>query len=62
MASVLRIQAETFRIRRSSSAEVGAAKASVKMMFPLVLCFLCVLLLIVGPILLKLSNTKEFLG
>jgi tight adherence protein C len=57
LADVLRIQAATSRVQRSAGAEEAAAKAATKLMFPLVLLFICVLALIVGPIALRFGES-----
>jgi tight adherence protein C len=56
LAEVLRIQASASRVQRSAGAEETAAKAANKLMLPLVLLFMCVLALIVGPIALRFSE------
>jgi tight adherence protein C len=55
VAEVLSIQASMSRNRRSVLAEESAAKAGVKMIGPLLLVFTAVLILILGPIMLKLG-------
>lgn len=57
LADVLRIQAEVSRQRRSVRAEEAAAKAAVSMIGPLLLVFIAILILIVGPIILTLKGT-----
>jgi len=57
LADVLRIQAATSRVQRSAGAEEAAAKAATKLMVPLVLLFVCVLALIVGPIALRFGDS-----
>ncbi len=57
LAEVLRIQAEVSRQRRTVLAEEAAAKASVSMIMPLVLVFLAILILITGPIIIRLSQS-----
>lgn len=56
LGQVLRIQAEASRQQRSMRAEEAASKASVKMMAPMVLLFAAIMLLIVAPMFLELSN------
>jgi tight adherence protein C len=56
VAEVLTIQAGVSRQRRSVAAEEAAARAGVAMVAPLMLLVLCVLLLLLGPIMLKLSK------
>lgn len=55
VADVLQIQATMSRMRRSAMAEEAAAKAAVKMVGPLMLMFVCIIALIVGPMIIKLS-------
>lgn len=57
VAQVLRIQAEVSRQRRSVRAEESAAKAGVAMVGPLLLVFVAILLLIVGPMALNISKS-----
>jgi tight adherence protein C len=57
VAKALRIQAEGMRIRRMQTAEERAAVLSVKMAFPLVLCFVPALLaVILGPALVGITE------
>lgn len=56
LAEVLRIQAEVSRQRRTVLAEEAAAKASVSMIIPLVLVFIAILILIAGPMVIRLSQ------
>ncbi|MBX3189252.1 MAG: type II secretion system F family protein [Labilithrix sp.] len=56
VAEVLSIQAATSRTRRSVRAEELAAKAGVKMTGPLMLIFLAVLALIVGPAMINITD------
>jgi tight adherence protein C len=56
VANVLVLQAETARLQRTVNAEVAASKASVKLIIPLALIFLCVLLLIVAPMVIRLQQ------
>jgi tight adherence protein C len=55
---VLRIQADVCRQRRSVRAEEQAAKAGTAMALPLVFIFVAVLLLIAGPMILKLKDNS----
>ena len=57
IASVLQIQASVSRLRRTVRAEESAAKAGVAMVGPLLLLFLCIMLLVMAPMLLLI--TKE---
>lgn len=56
VADVLAIQASTSRQRRSVAAEEAAAKAGVAMVAPLMLLFLSIMILLIGPIALTLSK------
>jgi tight adherence protein C len=56
VAEVLAIQATVSRTRRSVRAEEAAAKAGVALSGPLMLVFLSVLILILGPALLQLNG------
>jgi tight adherence protein C len=59
LAEVLRVQAASSRVNRSAGAEEAAAKAATKMLLPLVLLFVCVLSLIVGPVVLRFSESFQ---
>ncbi|HQY88654.1 MAG TPA: type II secretion system F family protein [Tepidisphaeraceae bacterium] len=57
----LRVQAESIRIKRQYAAEEMAAKASVKMSFPLVMfIFPATFVVIGGPVAIDLFNTSGF--
>lgn len=56
VANVLALQAETARLQRTVNAEVAASKASVKLIIPLALIFVCVLLVIVAPMVIRLRG------
>jgi tight adherence protein C len=56
IAPVLTIQAELLRRDRTANAEEQAAKAGVKMMGPLLLLFAAIIILLVGPMVMKLAN------
>ena len=56
VAQVLKIQAEVSRQRRSVRAEEAASKAGVAMVGPLMMVFLCILLLIVAPMVMKIQE------
>ncbi len=56
VAEVLLIQAATSRTRRSVRAEELASKAGVKMTGPLMLIFLAVLALIIGPAMINITD------
>jgi tight adherence protein C len=57
LGHVLRIQAEASRQSRSVRAEEAAAKASVKILAPLMLAFIAVILLIAAPMALQLTDS-----
>jgi tight adherence protein C len=58
IAQALRIHAESLRVKRQYAAEEVAAKASVKITFPLVMCiFPAMLIVIGGPAVIKLMNS-----
>jgi tight adherence protein C len=56
VADVLQIQATSSRTRRSVRAEEMAAKAGVAMTGPLVLVFACIMILIMGPMAMKMGQ------
>ncbi len=56
LAQVLTVQAESSRERRSVRAEEAAAKASVKLIVPLLLVFVAVCLLMFAPMVMELSS------
>ena len=58
VATALRVQADGLRNQRVQAAEERAAILSAKMTFPLVLCFLpSVLVVILGPAVVNLMET-----
>ena len=57
LSSVLKIQADSLRQRRSVRAEEAASRASLKIMGPMVLVFAAILLLIVAPMFLELRGS-----
>ena len=59
LADVLQVQAGMSRMRRSVKAEKSAAKAGVAMVGPLMLLMICVMLLILGPMFLKLGDQGD---
>lgn len=59
VADVLQIQAGVSRMRRTVNAEEAAAKAGVKMVGPLFLLFACIMLLVMGPMILKLAQQSD---
>lgn len=56
LAEILAVQARMLRMRRSVRAEEAAAKAAAKMMMPLMLIFCSILLLLLGPFAVRLSQ------
>jgi len=61
IAKALRIQADTLRSQRQANAEESAAKASVKMSFPLVLfIFPATFIVLAGPTVIGLLNSPLF--
>lgn len=56
VVSVLQIQAEVARRQRSVRAEEAATRASGMLMIPLFLVFVCVMLLVAGPMILTLMG------
>jgi tight adherence protein C len=58
VADVLQIQAGVSRMRRSVRAEELAAKAGVAMVGPLFLLFFCIMLLVMAPMVMKLSRVE----
>jgi tight adherence protein C len=53
LASVLTIQAQTQRLRRSVAAEETAAEAALMLLGPMTLIFLCVIVLLLGPVVVR---------
>ena len=61
IASALRVHAESLRISRQQAAEEQAAKASVKLTFPLVFfIFPAVLIVLAGPAAIGLFHSALF--
>ncbi|UJR82144.1 type II secretion system F family protein [Sandaracinus amylolyticus] len=50
LAEILKIQARVLRMRRSVLAEEAAARAAMQLMIPLVLIFVAIMLLVLGPV------------
>jgi tight adherence protein C len=53
LGSVLTIQAQTQRLRRSIAAEETAAEAALMLLGPMTLIFLCVIVLLLGPVVVR---------
>ncbi len=61
MAKVMRIQSDMMRMKRRQRAEEKARQAPVKMMFPLVFfIFPTILIVLLGPAIIKIKNTGVF--
>lgn len=58
VADVLQVQAEVSRQKRSVLGEEAAARASVSMIGPLVILFLAILIVVVAPMAIKLSQQQ----
>lgn len=56
LARILRLQTDALRLSRDQKVESHAAKASVKMLFPMVLIMGAVMLTIMGPVIVKMIN------
>jgi len=57
LGEVLRIQAQMLRMRRSVMAEEAAAKAAVKLIGPLMLIFLALMLVLMGPFAINITQS-----
>ena len=55
LADTLRVHADGMRLRRLQNAEEQANKAPLKMLFPTVLIFVAMLIIVVGPGFLQMS-------
>ena len=53
LASVLTIQAQTQRLRRSIAAEETASEAALMLLGPMTLIFMCVIVLLLGPVVVR---------
>ena len=53
LANVLTIQAQTQRLRRSIAAEESASEAALMLLGPMTLIFLCVIVLLLGPVVVR---------
>jgi tight adherence protein C len=59
LASVLMVQSQAQRLRRSIAAEETASDAALMLVGPMTLIFLCVILLVLGPLVVRFM-TGEF--
>ena len=57
LSEVLVIQARMLRMRRSVAAEEAAAKAGLMMMGPLMLMFICILFILMGPFAVRFTTS-----
>ncbi|HEX3771481.1 MAG TPA: type II secretion system F family protein [Polyangiaceae bacterium] len=62
VAGVLQVQARQSRQHRSVRAEEAAAKAGVALALPLILMFITILILIIGPVVLRVGQSALFKG
>jgi len=63
IAQALRVQADTLRTKRRQRAEEAAAKTTIKLVFPLVLCvFPAMFVVILGPALITIIQTLANFG
>ena len=56
LARVLTIQAQTLRLRRSVAAEEAASSAALMLVGPMTLIFLCVIVLLLGPVAVRVMT------
>ncbi len=56
VAQVLSVQAETLRLRRSVAAEETASEAALMLIGPMTLIFLCVIVLLLGPVVARVTG------
>lgn len=56
LATVLTIQAQTQRLRRSIAAEETASEAALMLLGPMTLIFLCVIILLLGPVVVRFMS------
>jgi tight adherence protein C len=56
LARVLTIQAQTLRLRRSAAAEEAASEAALMLVGPMSLIFLCVIVLLLGPVAVRVMT------
>ena len=58
IAKILRVQAGEMREKRKAACRGGRAKLPVKLLFPLILCVLPVLFIVLmGPAIIRISNS-----
>jgi tight adherence protein C len=62
VAGVLQVQARMSRQHRSVRAEEAASRAGVALALPLILMFITILILIIGPIVLRVGQSALFQG
>jgi tight adherence protein C len=56
LANILTIQAQTQRLRRSLAAEHTASAAALMLLGPMTLIFLCVIVLLLGPVVVRFAS------
>ena len=56
VSELLSIQAQSQRLKRSIDLEESAANAALMLMGPMVLIFVCVIVLLLGPVLVRFAN------
>jgi tight adherence protein C len=56
LANILTIQAQTQRLRRSLAAEQTASAAALMLLGPMTLIFLCVIVLLLGPVVVRFAT------
>jgi tight adherence protein C len=63
ISEVIREQAKDIRIRHRQKSEEAAAKASTKLIFPLVICVLPILfILLIGPLIIRIIENLAAVG
>lgn len=60
LGPILRIQSDMLRVRRSQEAEKLAMEAPVKLLFPLMLIFMAVMGILLGPLVIRMMNNDIF--
>jgi tight adherence protein C len=56
IAHVLGIQAQTLRLRRSIAAEESASEAALMLVGPMAMIFVCVIVLLLGPVVVRVMS------